>query len=141
MHRSVEGKAKSISVSGDFDDIELKNGELNARENMDEADFLLILRARCNCGSRQRNSLKLFATINPRCVVKARALQSPKEFPSSLFQKHGYDSFESLESMWPVLLQTRQALPISYRLCSLITNPRHYIAYYTQMTEWRRKHP
>jgi hypothetical protein len=29
----------------------------------------------------------------------------PKEFPSSLFQKHGYDSFESLESMWPVLLR------------------------------------
>lgn len=30
-HGSAEGKAKSISVSGDFDDMELKNGELNAR--------------------------------------------------------------------------------------------------------------
>lgn len=30
-HGSAEGKAKSISVSGDFDDMELKNGELKAR--------------------------------------------------------------------------------------------------------------
>jgi hypothetical protein len=30
-HGSAERKAKSISVSGDFDNMELKNGELKAR--------------------------------------------------------------------------------------------------------------
>ena len=30
-HGSAEGKAKSISVSGDFDDMELKDGKLKAR--------------------------------------------------------------------------------------------------------------